>query len=190
MRKFALACGVAVSLSALAACSGDNQGKPDGNGTEGAAKDEASSKTIAAGLPANGRFMTAAKAAGLDQTLSGSDSYTVLVPDDAAFAKLPAGTLDSSANPQSRAQVTQLLTQHILPGEIRAADINKAIENSKGKATLMTMSGATLTATQEGGKIVLTDASGGKATIGKADELFSNGAVHHIDAIFTPPESK
>ena len=101
----------------------------------------------------------------------------------------PAGSFDQLADPQSRAKVTQLLTLHILPGEVRAADITKAIENSKGKATLMTMSGATLTATQEGGKIVLTDASGGKATISKADDRFSNGVVHHIDILLTPSKS-
>ena len=190
MLKSAFTFGIALSLAALTGCSGDNQGNATGNRTEGSAtKDGASSKTVAAGLPANGRFMTAAKAAGLDQTLAGSDSYTVLVPDDAAFDKQPAGSFDQLADPQSRAKVTQLLTLHILPGEVRAADITKAIENSKGKATLMTMSGATLTATQEGGKIVLTDASGGKATISKADDRFSNGVVHHIDILLTPSRS-
>ena len=88
----------------------------------------------------------------------------MLVPDDAAFDKLPAGTLDSWMKPESRAELTGVLTYHILPGTILADDIGKAIDNGKGKAVLATMGGGTLTATKEGDKIVLTDAAGGKAT--------------------------
>lgn len=181
MHKSALIVGVIVAVGSLAAC---KQGA-DKSGNEAAqsvTKDGASSKTMAAGLPANGKFMTAAKAVGLDQTLAGKDSYTVLVPDDAAFAKLP----DDWTKPEARAQVTGILTYHILPGVVLADDIGKAIDNSKGKAVLATMSGQTLTATREGGKIVLTDGAGNKATIGKADEQYSNGVVHHIDALLSP----
>ena len=128
--------------------------------------------------------MAAAKAAGLDQTLAGPGPYTVFVPDDAAFDEAPAGTFD--AKPENRAQLTGVLTNLILPGTVLVADIDKAIDNGKGKAVLATMGGGTLTATKDGGKIVLTDAAGHKATITKADEQFTNGVVHHVDAVLMP----
>ena len=124
----------------------------------GDAKDAAGGQTIAAGIDQNSRFFAAAKAAGLDATLGGPGPYTVLVADDAAFGKLPAGTADNWLKPESRAQLTGVLTNHILPGTILAEDIGKAIDNGKGKAVLATMGGGTLTATREGGNIVLTDA--------------------------------
>ena len=187
MHRSALMLGVLIAIGSLAACG--SRDADSGNGSvaaKSAGKDGANSKTIAAGLPQNGKFMTAAKAAGLDQTLAGQDSYTVLVPDDAAFDTLPTGTLDDPTKPESRARLTGILTYHILPGVVLADDIGKAIDNSKGKAVLATVGGANLTATREGGKIVLTDATGGKATIRQADEKYANGVVHHIDAVLRP----
>jgi len=124
----------------------------------------------------------------LDATLAGPGPYTVLAPGDAAFEKLPAETADNLTKPDSRAQLTGLLTYHILPGTVLATDIGKAIDNGKGKAVLATMGGGTLTATKEGDKIVLTDVKGGKATVTKTDDQFSNGVVHHIDTVLTPTE--
>ncbi|MEO6359135.1 MAG: fasciclin domain-containing protein [Sphingomicrobium sp.] len=189
MHRSAFLLGVSMALAALGACNSEGGGNASGADTSEAAKDGTASKTIAAGLPADGKFMTAAKAAGLDQTLAGSDSYTVLVPTDAAFAKLPAGTLDNPANPQARAQLTQILTYHILPGVVLADDIGKAIDNSKGKAVLATMGGGTLAATREGGKVVFTDSKGQKATVGQADQKYSNGVVHQIDSVLAPPQN-
>ncbi|MEO5773633.1 MAG: fasciclin domain-containing protein [Sphingomicrobium sp.] len=181
---------ISLALLALAGCGGKDDGNSTSSAQSAGAKDGVNSKTIAAGLPQNGRFMTAAKVAGLDQTLAGHDSYTVLVPDDAAFDKLPAGTLGDLAKPEARAQATGLLTYHILPGVVLADDIGKAIDNSKGKAVLATMGGGTLTAERDGGKIVLTDGKGQRATIGQADDKYSNGVVHHIDAVLSPPERR
>jgi uncharacterized surface protein with fasciclin (FAS1) repeats len=79
-----------------------------------------------------------------------------------------------------------VLTNLILPGTVLAADIDKAIDAGKGKAVLATMGGGTVTATKEGGKTVLTDSAGHKATITQADEQFSNGVVHHVDAVLMP----
>ena len=79
-----------------------------------------------------------------------------------------------------------MLTYHILPGTILAADIGKAIDNGKGKAVLATMGGATLTATKDGDTIVLTDAAGTKATSPGPTRTASNGVVHHIDAVLMP----
>ena len=107
----------------------------------------------------------------------------MLVPDDAALASLPTG---ADAAPQDRSRVTGMLTNHILPGMILAEDIGKAIDIGKGKAPLVTMGGGTITATREGDKIVFTDAAGGKATVNKADEKFTNGVVHRISGVLQP----
>jgi uncharacterized surface protein with fasciclin (FAS1) repeats len=181
----ALATGTA-ALVALGACSS----KTDGNGAAKApeaqtdkAQKAAGAKTIAASIPPGSQFMAAAKAAGLDQTLAGPGPYTVFIPDDAAFTGAPAGTFDTK--PENRAQLTGVLTNLILPGTVMVADIDKAIEAGKGKAVLATMSG-TLTATKDGGKTILTDAAGHKATITQGDEQFTNGVVHHVDAMLMP----
>ena len=185
MTRTALSLGLAAAALAIAGC-GDKDGSQPGGAQSGEAKDAAGGQTIAAGINQQSRFFAAAKAAGLDATLGGPGPYTVLVADDAAFGKLPAGTADNWMKPESRAQLTGVLTNHILPGTMLAEDIGKAIDNGKGKAMLLTMGGETLTATREGGKIVLTDAAGGKATVTKADEKHSNGVVHHIDTVLVP----
>jgi uncharacterized surface protein with fasciclin (FAS1) repeats len=128
--------------------------------------------------------MVAAKAAGLDQTLAGPGPYTVFVPDDAAFNSAPAGMFDPT--PQNRGQITAVLANLVLPGTVMVTDIDKAIANRKGQTKLATMGGGTLTATRENGKTVLTDAAGHKATITGADEQYTNGVVHHIDALLMP----
>ena len=186
MRTRPLALGIAAAaLIAAGACSknGGNSSAPPNAQTPKAAK-VAGSKTIAAGLASNGRFMAVAKSAGLDQTLGGPGPYTVFVPDDAAFNGASAGTFDPK--PQNRAQITGILTNLILPGTVMVADIDKAIDNGKGKTLLGTMAGGTLTATKDGGKTVLTDSAGHKATITQGDEQYSNGVVHHIDALLMP----
>ena len=168
---------------ALGAC--DNN-KNDAAAPTPQAEKAAGSDTIASGIDANSKFMAAAKAAGLDATLSGPGPYTVLVPSDAAFDKLPAGALDTLMKPESRADLTAVLTYHILPGTILAQDISKAIEQGKGSAKLPTMGGGEITATKVGDKIVLADAAGGKATIAEADVKRSNGVIHHIDGVLMP----
>ena len=182
MRKHALA--MIMSGTLITAACGDGAGDGNAPAQTSEAQEAAGDKAIAAGIPANSQFMAAAKAAGLDQTLAGPGPYTVLVPADPAFAAAPAGTFD--AKPENRAQITGVLTNLILPGTVLAADIDKAIETGKGKAVLATMGGGTVTAAKEGGKTVLTDAAGNKATVTKADERFTNGVVHHIDAVLMP----
>jgi uncharacterized surface protein with fasciclin (FAS1) repeats len=186
MKYHALALTTAMTaLLAVAACNQNNQGA---NGQQSAqtpkAQKAAGDKTIAAGLAADSKFMAAAKGAGLDQTLAGPGPYTVFVPDDAAFNSAPAGTFE--AKPENRAQLTGVLTNLILPGTVMAEDIGKAIDAGKGKTVLATMGGGTLTATKDGDKIVLTDEAGHKATVTKADDQFSNGVVHHVDAVLMP----
>ena len=170
----------------LAAC---NQGGGDnaaGSGQSSAAAEAAGEKTIGAGINQNSRFYQAAKSVGLDATLTGPGPYTVFVPDDQALSAVQTG---DAAQPQARAQLTGILTNHILPGTILAEDIGKAIDNGNGKAALVTMGGGTLTATREGDKVVLTDGAGAKATVSKADEQYSNGVVHHINAVLKPQQA-
>lgn len=186
MHKHALMIAMAGTLLSVSACNNADNG--GGNEAPSAQTPEAAkaagTKTIAAGLAEGSPFMSAAKAAGLDQTLAGPGPYTVLVPDDAAFASAPAGTFD--AKPENRAQLTGVLTNMILPGTVLAADIDKAIEAGKGKAVLATMGGGTVTATKEDGKTVLTDSAGNKATVTQADQQFSNGVVHRVSAVLMP----
>lgn len=189
MKRSALSLGLAAAALSLGACGDKDQAAANGAAQTDAAAEAAGDKTIATGLAQDSRFFQAAKSAGLDKTLAGPGPYTVLVPDDAAFGKVPAATADAWAKPESRPQLTGVLTYHILPGTVLAEDIGKAIDNAKGKAVLATMGGGTLTATREGGKIVLTDAGGAKATVTKADEKFTNGVVHRIDGVLMPEQS-
>lgn len=183
------ALGVALAM-VLIAVSGCNSNEPSANSRQGAeAVKAAGDKTIAASLDQKGRFFTLAKAAGLDATLAGPGPYTVFVADDAAFEKLPAGTLDTWMKPEARPELTRTLSYHILPGTVLAEDIGKAIDNGNGKAELVTMGGQTLTATREGDKIILNDGAGSKATIAKADETLANGVIHRVDTVLMPGKS-
>ena len=184
MTRNALTLALAIGLIAVSGCNSENQSATAAKGAE--AVKQAGDKTIAAGLDQKGRFFTLAKAAGLDATLAGPGPYTVIVPDDAAFNKLPEGTFDNWLKPESRTELTRVLTYHILPGTVLAEDIGKAIDNGKGKAVLATVGGQTLTATREGDKIALTDGAGGKAIIAKADETLANGVVHRADTVLMP----
>ena len=183
LRGLALAAAATAMLS-VGGCNKNDAASGPKDVQSRQAQKAAGDKTIAAGLPAGGKFMAAAKAAGLDQTLAGPGPYTVFVPTDEAIAKAPAGTFDATAG--NRAQLTGMITNMILPGTVLAADIGKTIDARKGKAPLATMGGGTVTATREGGKIVITDSAGHKATIVKADEQFTNGVVHEIDAVLMP----
>lgn len=184
MTRSALTFALAMGLLAASGCDSQQQSATAEKGTD--AVKQAGDKTIAAGLDPKSRFITLAKTAGLDATLAGPGPYTVFVPDDAAFAKLPAGTVDTWSKPEARTELTRTLTYHILPGTVLAADIGKAIDQGNGKAVLATMGGGTVTATREGDKIVITDTAGGKATMAKADETLANGVIHRVDTVLMP----
>lgn len=172
----------AAASLALAACN-KQEAKPEGSAT---AAEAAGANTIASDFGNSSKFAAAVKAAGLDATLAGPGPYTVLVPSDDAFAKLPGGTLDALMKDDARSQLTAVLSYHILPGTILSADIAKAIEDGKGKALLPTMGGGTITATKEGDAIVLTDGAGTKARIDGTDEQRSNGVIHRTDGVLMP----
>lgn len=189
MKSHAIALALAsAALLSLAACSKNNNGNGSAPSAQTPkAEKAAGTKTIASGLDQNSKFMAAAKAAGLDQTLAGPGPYTVFVPTDAAIAAAPAGTFDTAA--ANRPQLTAMITDMILPGTVLVGDIDKAIDNGHGKASLATMSGGTLTATKDGGKTVIADSAGHKATIVQADQQFSNGVVQQVDAVLLPAKA-
>ena len=190
MKTRALALGIATAaLLAVGGCTKNNNKSADGlpDAQTKKAQKIAGTKTIAAGISPASRFMVAAKTAGLDQTLAGPGPYTVFVPDDSTFNNAPAGTFDTK--PENRARITGILTNLILPGTVMVADIDKAIDNGKGKASLATVGGGTLTATKDNGKTVLTDSAGDKAAISQGDEQYTNGVVHHVDGLLMPSRS-
>ena len=131
-------------------------------------------------------LVTAVKAAGLVETLSGPGPFTVFAPTNDAFAKLPAGTVDSLVQPAAKADLTKILTYHVVPGNMDAAELMDAIKKGGGKAELTTVQGQKLTARQKGNSIVLTDAKGGMSTVSQADVRQSNGVVHVIDTVLMP----
>jgi len=125
----------------------------------------------------------AVKAAGLTETLSGAQPYTLFAPTEAAFQKLPAGAADGLLAPEAKGRLVALLTGHIVPGVVTAADLGKAIERGKGKAQLATVGGSTLTFGKDGDALVVTDAAGGQARVTGAERLASNGVVHDVDGV-------
>ena len=174
------------ALASLLLIGGCNDNATDNAPTSEPAKEAAGKATLADGLGDATKFAAAAKASGLDGTLAGVGPYTLLIPSDAAFDKLPAGALDALMKEDARAELTGVLTYHILPGTILTTDVAKAIEVGKGKTLLATMGGGTLTATKEGDAIIISDAAGTKARISGADEQKSNGVIHRIDAVLMP----
>lgn len=131
-------------------------------------------------------LVAAVTAAGLGETLSGPGPFTVFAPDDAAFGKLPAGTVDTLVKPENKETLKGILTYHVVAGNMDAAALSAAIEAGKGKAELTTVAGGKLTAEKEGDAIVLTDAKGGKSKVTQADVTQSNGVAHVIDTVLMP----
>jgi uncharacterized surface protein with fasciclin (FAS1) repeats len=183
MKRLLLAGALAL---ATAGCGGAGE-QADNTAAErnAAMSGQAPSGTIAEGL-GNSRFAAALQAAGLDATLKGAGPYTVLAPSDEAFANLPAESLEALNRPEGKDRLTRLLSNHVLPGTMLAADIGKAIERGNGKAVLATMAGGTLTATRPGDRIVLTSEDGLRATLSGAERNFSNGVLHPIDTVLAP----
>ena len=131
-------------------------------------------------------LVAAVQAADLVATLKGKGPFTVFAPTNAAFGKLPNGTVESLLKPESKATLAGILTYHVVAGNIDAAAVLAAIEKGKGKAVLTTVNGEKLTASLDGKNVVLTDAKGGKTTVTTVDLKGSNGVVHVIDAVLLP----
>jgi len=147
------------------------------------------SKTIvqnALNSPIHTTLVAAVKAAGLVDTLNSPGPFTVFAPTNDAFAKLPAGTVDTLVQPENKATLTKILTYHVVAGRISAKDIAAGIKAGHGKYVMTTVEGGKLTASMSGKNIVLTDEKGGWATITTANVYQSNGVIHVIDTVLMP----
>lgn len=131
-------------------------------------------------------LVAAVKAAGLVDTLKGPGPFTVFAPTNAAFAKLPAGTVDTLLKPENKDALTKVLTYHVVAGRLSASDIKKMIKDGHGSAMLKTVSGGMLTATMHGNMIMLKDEKGGTAMVTQANVFQSNGVIHVVDSVLLP----
>ena len=131
-------------------------------------------------------LVAAVKAAGLVDTLSSPGPFTVFAPTNAAFAKLPKGTVETLLKPENKAQLVKILTYHVVATNALSGAIDKMIKDDGGKHTVKTVAGNTLVASMKGGRITLTDESGGTATVTIADVRQSNGVIHVIDRVLLP----
>lgn len=146
-------------------------------------------QTIVGVAAGNDNFTTlvaAVKAADLVTTLNGDGPFTVFAPVNAAFDKLPKGTVETLLKPENKAMLASILTYHVVSGKFMAADVMKAIKDNKGKFSIPTVQGGMLTATVKGGKVMLMDEKGGMSTIVMTDVAASNGVIHAIDTVVMP----
>lgn len=131
-------------------------------------------------------LVAAVKAADLVATLKSAGPFTVFAPTNAAFDKLPAGTVAFLLKPENKAALAGILTYHVVAGNLTAKDVVAAIKNGGGKAEVPTVAGGKLVASIENGKVILTDEKGGKATVVATDLKASNGVIHVIDTVVLP----
>jgi uncharacterized surface protein with fasciclin (FAS1) repeats len=132
-------------------------------------------------------LVAAVKAAGLVETLKGKGPFTVFAPVNAAFAALPAGTVETLLKPENKAALAGVLTYHVVAGSYDAAAIQRAIRAGGGQATLKTVAGGALTAKMNGPRnVVVVDAQGNVANVSTYDVRQSNGVIHVIDQVLLP----
>ena len=131
-------------------------------------------------------LVAAVKAAGLVDTLKSAGPFTVFAPTNAAFAALPAGTVDTLLKPENKGMLTGILTYHVVPGRVDAAALTKMIMDGNGSTTFKTVAGGLVTAKSVGGKVMITDEKGGSSTVTIADVYQSNGVIHVVDKVLLP----
>lgn len=131
-------------------------------------------------------LVAAVKAAGLVETLKSAGPFTVFAPTNAAFDKLPAGTVDMLVKPENKATLTTILTYHVVAGKMGSKEIAAAIKAGGGKAELTTVQGGKLWAWMEGKKLMLKDEKGGTSMVTIADVFQSNGVIHVVDTVLMP----
>ena len=194
MKKLMIAVGVSVLLSACA--SGDGVSNSSSmaaapmaaNPMVGGAPMYANKDIVdnAVNSKDHTTLVAAVKAAGLVDTLKSPGPFTVFAPTNAAFAALPAGTVDTLLKPENKATLSKVLTYHVVPGRMDAAALMRAITAGGGKAVLKTASGDTLVATTSGGNVLITDAKGGTAMVTIANVYQSNGVIHVVNKVLIP----
>lgn len=144
---------------------------------------------IAIGSADHSTLVAAVKAADLVTTLKGKGPFTVFAPTNAAFGKLPAGTVENLLKPENKAQLAKILTYHVVSGNLDAAAVVAAIKSGNGKAVVSTVSGGKLTVTLDKDKVKLTDEAGNSAYVTATDLKGSNGVIHVIDTVVLPKKS-
>lgn len=191
MNKFSIALASAASL-ALVACGDPAEEYPeeDAMAADQMAMDEAATAgtvvEVAQGNPDFSTLVSAVTAAELGATLSGDGPFTVFAPTNAAFEKLPDGTVETLTTEDTET-LSSILTNHVVPGNVDAATLTQAITDAgEGGYTIETVGGGTLTANVVDGNVVLTDATGGTATVTSTDVEASNGVIHVIDTVLMP----
>lgn len=193
MNSFSKLALVALASLPLGACMTSDMAMDDGMtsstsvSTVGGAEMFANRNIIqnAVNSPIHTNLVAAVKAADLVDTLSGAGPFTVFAPTDEAFARLPAGTVDTLLMPANKAMLTNVLTYHVVPGRITAADIAARIRAGGGRATFATVNGGTLTATMANGSVMLTGANG-SSYVTQADVMQSNGVIHVVNGVLVP----
>lgn len=131
-------------------------------------------------------LVAAVKAAGLVETLKSKGPFTVFAPTNAAFDKLPAGTVDTLVKPENKEMLTKILTYHVLAGKFDAKAIASRISKGHGNAKFTTVSGDILTATMNGNELWLRDEKGGTARVTIGNVYQSNGVIHVVDSVLLP----
>jgi uncharacterized surface protein with fasciclin (FAS1) repeats len=134
-------------------------------------------------------LVAAVKAAGLVDTLSGTGPFTVFAPTNEAFAKLQAGTVENLLKPENKAQLTTILTYHVVGKKVLSDALVKIIKDEGGSHDIPTVSGHKLKGSIKGGNVILTDENGNTATVTIADVQQSNGVIHVIDSVLLPKSS-
>lgn len=131
-------------------------------------------------------LVAAVNAAGLVPTLKSKGPFTVFAPTNAAFDKLPAGTVDMLVKPENKAALTKILTYHVVAGKYDSKKLMHLIKKGGGTATLKTVSGGTLMAMMNGNSIVLRDEKGNTSNVTIANVYQSNGVIHVVDSVLMP----
>lgn len=141
---------------------------------------------VASGNENFSTLVAAVTAAGLGETLSGEGPFTVFAPTNDAFAKLPAGTVETLLKPENIEKLKSILTYHVIAGKFDAATVIEAIKTNNNKYTVETVQGAKIDLSLKDDKVILTDATGATATVVMPDVAASNGIIHAIDAVVMP----
>jgi uncharacterized surface protein with fasciclin (FAS1) repeats len=131
-------------------------------------------------------LVAAVKTAGLVETLQGPGPFTVFAPTNAAFAKLPKGTVEALLKPEMKEQLVGVLTYHVVPGRISAKDMMDAAKKNGGKASYKTVEGGTITVEAKGGKLTIWDAKGHASNVTIQNVFQSNGVIHVVDTVLMP----
>ncbi|MDT7540562.1 MAG: hypothetical protein QOE33_466 [Acidobacteriota bacterium] len=188
MKKvFGMMCAVVMLLGVVGSTGSAQMMKGDDPMVGGAAMYR--SKTIvenALNSPIHTTLVAAVKAAGLVDTLMGKGPFTVFAPENSAFDKLPAGTVNTLVMPENKAMLTKILTYHVVAGNYDSKKIAKMIKRGHGTATFKTVSGGNLSARMSGNDIILVDEKGGTSRITTANVYQKNGVIHSIDTVLMP----